>query len=226
MNVSQRVPPGGRGPVARGMGDAPRAALSRALGASLVLHTLALLALEQWVAPPLPEPERPAGVLTVELEPLPPPEILKNTLAPEPQRPRERPGAAAVRLEARESGAGPRNAPRAGPPEAVDVPLGYAPKPPPEYAERLPDTQLGEVMGRLSHTLLYPPEALRRGLEGEVVLLLELGEGGRVLEATVASSSGHPLLDEAALRAASRLGSIAPASAGKAILLPVRFRIL
>lgn len=204
------------------MRDASRAALSVALGASLVLHTLALLALERWIAPPVPEPVRPAGVLTVELEPRPPPEMLKNTLAPEPRRPREKRGAAAARLEAREGGAGPRNAPQA----ATDVPLGHTPKPPPKRAERLPDEQLGEVTGRLSHTLLYPPEALRRGLEGEVVLLLELGEGGRILEATVASSSGHPLLDQAALRAAGRLGSIAPASAGKAILLPVRFRIL
>jgi protein TonB len=90
----------------------------------------------------------------------------------------------------------------------------------------LPTAQLGETLERLSEVLLYPPEALRRGLEGEVVLLVELGEGGRIVGASVASTSGHPLLDEAALKAVGRLDALNPASAGKAILLPVRFKIL
>ena len=84
----------------------------------------------------------------------------------------------------------------------------------------------GRTLGRLNETLLYPPEALKRGLEGEVVLMLELDERGRIVAASVASGSGHALLDEAALRAARRLGALGPSVAGKAILLPVRFRIL
>jgi protein TonB len=92
--------------------------------------------------------------------------------------------------------------------------------------EPLPAAQLAETLERLSEVLLYPPEALRLGLEGEVVLLLELGESGRIVEASVASSSGHALLDQAALKAVARLGALSPGSAGKAILLPVRFRIL
>jgi protein TonB len=85
---------------------------------------------------------------------------------------------------------------------------------------------LRETLGRLSEELLYPADALRRGLEGEVVILVELGEDGRILEASIASGSGHPTLDDAAVRAVKRLGTLGPASAHKSILLPVRFRII
>jgi protein TonB len=124
--------------------------------------------------------------------------VLKDTMEPEPRR------AAATRP--------------ARPAKGASAAL--------ERAEPMPEAQLREALGRLSDTLLYPPEAVRRGLEGEVVVLLDLGEGGRILEAAVASGSGHPMLDEAALRAARRLGSLSPTLAGKAILLPVRFRLL
>lgn len=92
-------------------------------------------------------------------------------------------------------------------------------------AERLPSESARQTTKRLSQSLFYPPEALAQGLEGEVVLLLETGEGGRIETASVAGSSGHDILDEAALRAVRRMGSLGPAAAGKAILFPVRFRI-
>jgi protein TonB len=93
-------------------------------------------------------------------------------------------------------------------------------------AERLSPEELRQTLGRLSEELLYPADALRRGLEGEVTILVELGEGGRILDASIASGSGHQSLDDAAVRAVKRLGSLGPASAHKTILLPVRFRIL
>ena len=68
-------------------------------------------------------------------------------------------------------------------------------------------------------------EALEQGLEGEAVVLVELGEGGRVNALSIARSSGHPILDEAALHALRQLGTLGPAVAGKTILLPVRFRL-
>ncbi len=47
---------------------------------------------------------------------------------------------------------------------------------------------------------LYPPEAIRQGLQG--------------------------VLDQAALRAVRQVGSLSPTLAGRSILLPVRFRLL
>lgn len=93
-------------------------------------------------------------------------------------------------------------------------------------AERLSPQELNETLTRLSETMLYPSEALRRGLEGEVVILVELGEGGRILGAEIASGSGHAVLDDAAVRAVRRLGTLGPSTAHRTILLPVRFRIL
>jgi protein TonB len=114
-------------------------------------------------------------------------------------------------------------------PTAREAPLGRGldlrvPETP--RAERLSPEQLRETLGRLSEELMYPADALRRGLEGEVVILVELGEGGRILGASIASGSGHQPLDDAAVRAVKRLGTLGPASAHKSILLPVRFRIL
>jgi protein TonB len=59
-----------------------------------------------------------------------------------------------------------------------------------------------------------------------VVILVELGEGGRILGAEIASGSGHAMLDDAAVRAVRRLGTLGPSTAHRTILLPVRFRIL
>lgn len=142
-------------------------------------------------------------LLTARLEPLPPPErapdVLKNTIEPPPP---ERPRAA---------------------PKPRPAPQGAKPRPPPE---RLAGETLERTLGQLSQTLLYPPEAVRRGLQGEVVVLLELDAEGRVVAASVASGSGHAILDEAAVVAARRLGALGPSLAGKAILLPVRFRLI
>jgi len=45
----------------------------------------------------------------------------------------------------------------------------------------------------------YPATALRKGLQGEVVVLLHVGVDGSVRRATIAKSSGSSVLDQAAL---------------------------
>lgn len=82
---------------------------------------------------------------------------------------------------------------------------------------------LRRAQGALSKHLFYPPEAVRRGLEGEVVLLLMLDAGGHVQNAEIARSSGHALLDEAALDAARRMGAL-PGNP-RQTLFPVSFRL-
>lgn len=70
----------------------------------------------------------------------------------------------------------------------------------------------------------YPPEAIARGLEGEVLVLIIIDESGRVTAARVEQGSGHRILDDAALRAVRSLRSL-PADAPREALLPVRFRL-
>lgn len=72
--------------------------------------------------------------------------------------------------------------------------------------------------------LFYPEEAIRQGLQGEALVLLVLDEGGHVVAARIEESSGHALLDEAALKAVRRLRTL-PADAPAESLLPVRFRL-
>ena len=191
--------------------------------------------------PPSPAPEKappaPPQVLKNTIDP-PQAEILKDPIKPKP-KPRPKPRAAQ-----------PKPAPAKPPAEIVpprtetaaasserrglDLRLpdylrgggtGFrmAPSAPPE---QLSPNELRETLGRLSETMLFPPEALERGLEGEVTLLVQLGEGGRILDASIASGSGHKVLDDAAVRAVLKLGTLGPGSANKSILLPVRFRII
>ena len=70
----------------------------------------------------------------------------------------------------------------------------------------------------------YPEDAIARGLEGEVLVLIIIDESGRVTAARVEQGSGHRILDDAALRAVRSLRSL-PADAPREALLPVRFRL-
>ena len=70
----------------------------------------------------------------------------------------------------------------------------------------------------------YPADAISRGIEGEALVLVMLDPNGQVSAARIEESSGHPILDDAALRAVRALRSL-PADAPRETLLPVRFRL-
>ena len=97
-----------------------------------------------------------------------------------------------------------------------------------EIAAVPPQRLSGEAAQRaaeqLARDLPYPPEAIERGLQGEALVLLFLDASGNAVAARLESSSGHAVLDEAAVRAARRLRSL-PDSAPREALLPVRFRL-
>lgn len=207
--------------------------LGLAIVASLVLHALALAFVGPWptfklrarddlavfIAPPPQPPAAPISSIepSPAAQPTPPPEVLKDTIErkPAPPAPASRPSL--------ERPVAPPTAPTAAPkPES-----GAAARPARrEVAESLSDTQLGEALSRLAETQFYPQEAIDRGIEGEVVLVIEVGEGGRIVDASVATSSGHRILDDAAVRAARRIGTISGASPGKAFLLRVPFKLM
>lgn len=89
----------------------------------------------------------------------------------------------------------------------------------------MPARKLEKLLTRLSDSLPYPPEALAAGLEGETVLAVEVDAGARIVAVSVVSSSGHVLLDEAALRAVGNLRSLGPEIRSRSVLFPVRFEL-
>jgi periplasmic protein TonB len=193
-------------------------------------------------APPAPEakPGAPPKVLKNTIDP-PQAEVLQDPIEPKPRpkpkpKPKPRAEKPQPKPEPKPAEAKPprtETAAASEPREGLDLRLpenlrgGIGLRTPPSApAEQLSPNELRETLGRLSETMLFPPEALERGLEGEVTLLVQLGENGRILDASVASGSGYQILDDAAVRAVLKLGTLGPSSANKSILLPVRFRIL
>ena len=75
----------------------------------------------------------------------------------------------------------------------------------------------------------YPTLARRRGWEGTVQLLVMVLEDGRVGDISVAKSSGHALLDEAALKAVARYQFVPGLQGNKTVSMrvqvPVHFRL-
>lgn len=100
--------------------------------------------------------------------------------------------------------------------------------PPPPTLQPTPrSTAKREVQAaqrKLSEHLFYPPEAVARGIEGEVRLILKLSAEGAVVDVSIAASSGHTLLDNAAIKAAFAMGRLTGATS-RELILPVIFRL-
>lgn len=171
--------------------------LGRSLALSLVLHA-AIFAVSLPVLAPTPRGARLANAeLTVWLR-----EPAVELFVPAPEQPR-----LLMPLSA------PRN------PSAAARPV-----PKPVAVARLEGEAVASANEQLQRELPYPPEAIERGLQGEALVLLFLDASGNAIAARIEASSGHTLLDDAALRAARSLRAL-PDSAPREVLLPVRFRL-
>lgn len=100
----------------------------------------------------------------------------------------------------------------------IVAPIVAPPKP-----QVLKGASLRQAQAALTRHLYYPADAVARGLEGEVILLLTMTDSGQLGSVEIARSSGHALLDQAAQDAARRLGSL-PGSK-RQMLFPVSFRL-
>lgn len=166
----------------------------------MAMHGLLLAKSALWHLP-TPKPK----VMEVDLRPIPteeaPPEpLLKNTI--ETPAKDEKP---------------------APPPPTPGKHAEPAAKPKPAQKSQT-NNAIAAAQKKISKHLYYPPEAIAAGLEGEVRLLLSLDEKGHIVDADVAASSGHAVLDKAALRAAWAMGSVEGADK-RAVILPVVFRL-
>lgn len=202
---------------------------------SVLLHAAAL---GVWQ---LPQPATPAGAPVLHLAlarpepalPATPPAAPRTTTAvakpvrhPPPRRMKPNPAR-------RQGDSGTPPAPR---PNETTLAL-REPVPPPTptaaHANRRTE-RLNQLRARLERTLnahlSYPLLARRRGWEGTVRLALHIDQRGQVVRAEVAESSGHRLLDRAALEGLSRArletddGWLAPGDFD--MVVPVTFRLV
>lgn len=170
---------------------------------SLLLHAI-LLGVGGWLLERHPRSSEDLPPLEVSLTPpeAPPPALL----APEPTVPEAMP----------ETG-------------TVSVPLEHRPAPAPQPVPA--PVAAGAVAAitqaasrQIAQYLFYPPEAIAQGLQGQALVRLYLDEKGDAIAARLERSSGYPLLDDAAVRAATAVRSM-PEGDAREILLPVRFRL-
>lgn len=200
------------------MNHTDTSSLVRAVAASLFLHA-AVIAFGAQLTSALPKIVRPAATkLSVRLaEPVFVP-------APQPQLslPKDNPAEAAKPVRKPETRAR-KPAPQPVP-AALSVPRAQDSAPRAAGPQTLVGVAARRANEQIARELFYPPEAIERGLEGEVLVLLFLDAGGNAIAARVESSSGHAILDNAAVRAARTLRSL-PESAAREALVPVRFRL-
>lgn len=165
-------------------------------------------------SPPLPDPppETTQAVVAETPDPVlePPPGAAANApiavATPRPRTPPHRPARlhAARHHRARPAIAQHAESAPVGPPAAG--PLGDAPEAasPPAAEQRpapppIPPTAASAAAGNRKPD--YPPAARQRHLEGRVVLHVSVSPRGAATMVLIASSSGHPVLDQAALDA-------------------------
>ena len=88
-------------------------------------------------------------------------------------------------------------------PEAANTP---PPAPAPPTKNALVKREVQEAQRKMSQYVYYPPEAVTRGIEGEVRLILKLSTDGSVEDVVIAAGSDHPILDNYAIKAAYAMG--------------------
>ena len=149
-------------------------------------------------------PPRPALQAMLRMPPTPEPpraeSLLKNTLDEE---------------------VAPKEVEPPPPPKPVEPARKPEPKPVPKNTQKR-DIQIAQR--KLSEQQFYPPEAVAQDIEGEVRLIIKLSDSGEVLDVSVAASSGHAILDNAAIRAAYAMGALTGVTS-RELILPVIFRL-
>lgn len=102
-----------------------------------------------------------------------------------------------------------------------DLPPQTKPTPRPKRAEK---KQVQAAQRKIAEHTYYPPEAIARGIEGDVRLHLSFNEDGSLADVQIAVSSGHAILDAAAMKAAYAMGRLSGVTA-REMILPVSFRL-
>jgi protein TonB len=197
------------------------------VGAIVALHAGAVISLSgarRTVAAPAAVP------ITISLAP--PPKVEPPPPPPKPQPPRPRavtsPRPAAAPVVAADT---PLVAASFDTVQVARAPVEAAPEPVPAAPKaEEPVTEPKGYAGYLRNPAPdYPAAAQKRGLEGKVVLKVHVLASGQPDNVSVAKSSGHQILDDAALKAVTQW-AFAPARRGQTAIdgwvqVPLTFKI-
>ena len=119
---------------------------------------------------------------------------------------------------------------QASPLSPAEPMLANAPSPAEEGAAQRAAEQsqlLLSVKQELAQHFHYPLQAIRRGWQGTVQLAFMVDETGAIHDIQVAQSSGHALLDRAAIQALSRVGPLVQGPRqSHSLQLPVSYRLV
>ena len=98
--------------------------------------------------------------------------------------------------------------------------------------EQMPEYSGGQqmLMKFIADNIKYPAEAQQKGLEGRAICQFIVEKDGRVTDGCIVRSTGHPLLDEEALRVISIMPAWKPGmQKGKPVrvkyTMPINFRL-
>src|SRR5450755_1018925 len=114
------------------------------------------------------------------------------------------------------------------PPPITNVTTKPTPPPPPPPRAPPAPTKL-EVTYKPDISNYYPEQARRDGQEGRAQVKICINTSGKVESAEIASSSGFPILDEAAIKVGRAFRFKPPTQEGKPVatcpVLPVKFEL-
>lgn len=99
-----------------------------------------------------------------------------------------------------------------------------------KQASRLTQDHRQAILGRISRDIsryfYYPPQALRRGWEGTVLVRLRLLPSGKIESVRLSSGSGHSILDRAAIDSVERIRQIAMSDLGVSTTLDLQIPVI
>ncbi|MEW5944216.1 MAG: energy transducer TonB [Pseudomonadota bacterium] len=202
-----------------------------ALTVVIALHFAAWWGLTHFKA----EPSRPNSLPTVQVTLLPPAPAEPRAAPPQPeppkvipkQPPKPQPVTAPVSVApARQTSAVQPEAAPAAPVVSAATAASPAPQ---EAAEPAVEPPRYHAAYLNNPKPAYPLAARRRGIEGRVLLRVEISPGGECLHAELKKSSGHDMLDQAALEAV-RKWRFVPARRGNSAVaawveVPIAFKL-
>lgn len=208
----ERTPPAGRG-----------SAIEVALVASAAVSEPSPAA--RAVAPPAPSPAltAPPKRIAPHPKPIEPARARPETPAPRPRPPEPRAQERSAELSSPAPATGAAPAGAVAPPVAAGPPVGEAriPGGPPGVSAR--------PRYRTNPAPDYPVSARRRGQEGIVLLSVLVSASGEPVRIEVRTSSGVPVLDEAAVQAVRRWAFEPGTTDGQAVPsrveVPIRFEL-
>lgn len=109
--------------------------------------------------------------------------------------------------------------------EAHDKALGAAPAGPAPSQQPRATPSWATINQVVRQHVVYPALARRRGFQGQATVAFRVIPGGRVDQLQVVESSGHSLLDAAALEAVSRSVPLPISAEATRIVLPIVFSL-